>query len=230
MNFKMIVHTLGRILTFEAAFMLVPVITAVCYLEWSVLFSFLISMAIVLAVGIILSLISPKDKSLIAKDGFVIVAFSWIILRIFGALPFVLSGVSNNYIDALFETVSGFTTTGATIFVDVEALPKAILMWRSFTHWVGGMGILVFVMAFIPLSGGRNMYIMKAESPGPSVSKLVPRVRSTAFLLYAIYFVMTILEFIFLLFGRMSPFEALNTAFSTAGTGGFGFKNDSQEN
>ena len=131
------------------------------------------------------------------------------------------------FIDALFETVSGFTTTGASILSDVEKLSHASLMWRSFTHWVGGMGVLVFIMAFIPLSGAQNMHIMKAESPGPSVSKLVPRVKTTALILYSIYFALTLIEFIMLLFGGMTVFEALNTAFATAGTGGFGFYNSS---
>ena len=135
--------------------------------------------------------------------------------------------ISSSYIDALFETVSGFTTTGATILPSVEELPRSILMWRSFTHWVGGMGVLVFIMAILPLSGGQNMHIMKAESPGPSVSKLVPRVRTTALILYSIYFALTALQFILLLIGDMSVFDALCTSFSTAGTGGFGFKNDS---
>ena len=171
----------------------------------------------------------PKNNSIYAKEGLVIVALSWITLSIFGALPFWLSGAIPSYIDALFETVSGFSTTGATILSSgeaIEALPKSLLMWRSFTHWVGGMGVLVFIMAFLPLSGGRNMHIMKAESPGPTVGKLVPKVRKTAFILYSIYFGLTMLEFIFLLFARMSVYEALNIAFATAGTGGFSIKGD----
>ena len=152
---------------------------------------------------------------------------SWIVLSLFGCLPFVFSGAIPSFTDALFETVSGFTTTGASILAEVEHLPKAMLMWRSFTHWVGGMGVLVFIMAFIPLSGGQNIHIMKAESPGPSVSKLVPRVKTTALILYSIYFVLTLIEFVLLLFGDMSVFDALNTALATAGTGGFGIKNDS---
>ena len=148
-------------------------------------------------------------------------------LSLFGSLPFIISGEIPSFIDALFETVSGFTTTGASVLSDVEKLSHASLIWRSFTHWVGGMGVLVFIMAFIPLSGAQNMHIMKAESPGPSVSKLVPRVRTTAMLLYSIYFVLTLVEFIMLLCGGMSVFEALNTAFATAGTGGFGFLNSS---
>lgn len=156
-----------------------------------------------------------------------ITALSWILISLFGALPFFISGWIPSYIDAVFETVSGFTTTGATIFTEVESLPRSILVWRSFSHWIGGMGVLVFIMAFVPLSGGRNMHIMKAESTGPDVGKLVPRVRTTALLLYSIYLGLTLLQFVLLLCGGMSVFEALNTTFSTAGTGGFGIKNDS---
>ena len=227
MNFRMVFYTLGWILLFETGFMLVPSITALVYSEYSTLFAFLISAGICLAVGALLSFKKPKNKKLRARDGFVIVALSWVMLSIFGAVPFMLSGATDSYIDALFETVSGFTTTGSTIFGNVEVLPKAIIMWRSFTHWIGGMGILVFIMAFLPLSGGTNMYIMRAESPGPTVSKPVPKIRMTAALLYIVYIVLTVLEFVLLLFGKMTVFEAINTAFSTAGTGGFGFLNSS---
>ncbi len=228
MNYSMIRYTIGWLCLFEAAFFMVPIITAVCYAEtagWSFLFALLISAAI----GILLVFVfkKPKNTDIYAKDGFVIVALSWITLSIFGALPFMFTGSTTSFIDALFETVSGFTTTGASIFTEVESLPKAILMWRSFTHWVGGMGVLVFIMAFLPLSGGHNMHLMKAESPGPEVSKLVPRVKNTAIILYVIYFALTLIQFIILLFADMPLFDAINTAFSTAGTGGFGFKNDS---
>ena len=226
MNYRMIARILGYILWFEAAFLLVPVITALVYGEGIVL-SFLFAMAACLIVGFLLQLFRPKSSTLRARDGFVVVSLSWIVISIFGALPLFVSGIVPHYVDALFETVSGFSTTGATIFAEVENLPRAVLMWRSFTHWVGGMGVLVFIMAFVPLSGGRNMHIMKAESTGPSVSKLVPRVRTTAMILYSIYLGITVLELILLLCGGMSFFEAINTAFSTAGTGGFGFKNDS---
>ncbi len=226
MNYRMIKNTLGWLLMFEAGFFLVPIITAVCYREKAIL-GFALSMVICAAVATLLLIGKPKTKTLYAREGFVIVALSWILISIFGALPFVFTGVTPKFIDALFETVSGFTTTGASIFGSVEDLPKSILMWRSFTHWVGGMGVLVFIMAFLPLGGAKNMHIMKAESPGPSVSKLVPRVRTTALILYLIYFIFTALMFVLLLCGGMSVFEALNTAFATAGTGGFGFKNDS---
>ncbi len=227
MNYKMIIYTLGWISLFEAAFLLVPLITALVYAEHSVLWAFLISIGGCLLLGGLLSAKKPKNTALYARDGFVIVALSWIFLSLFGALPFVLTGVTDSFINALFESVSGFTTTGATIFADVEVLPRSIIMWRSFSHWIGGMGVLVFMMAFLRLSGAQNMYIMKAESTGPSVNKLVPRVKKTAFWLYLIYFVMTSLETVFLLFGKMTFFEAINIAFSTAGTGGFGFLNSS---
>lgn len=222
----MIKYILGWILVFETLFLLIPLITAALYGE-SCITAILLSIAVCLAVGGLLILKKPKNTELYSREGFVIVSMSWIVLSLFGALPFFFSGAIPNFIDALFETVSGFTTTGASILSEVESMPKAMLMWRSFTHWVGGMGVLVFIMAFIPLSGGQNIHIMKAESPGPSVSKLVPRVKTTALILYSIYFVLTLTEFVLLLFGGMTVFEALNTALATAGTGGFGIKNDS---
>lgn len=226
MNFRMIKNILGWILIFEAGFMTLPLLTAAIYWE-KTFFSFLISIAICLLIGFLLIIRRPKDRTLYSRDGFVIVALSWIVLSIFGALPFFISREIPSYLNALFETVSGFTTTGASVLDEVESLSRSILMWRSFTHWVGGMGVLVFIMAFVPLSGGNNLHIMKAESPGPSVSKLVPKVRTTALILYLIYIALTTLEVVFLLFGGMSLFDALNTAFATAGTGGFGVRNDS---
>jgi trk system potassium uptake protein TrkH len=226
MNYKMILHVLGSILVFEAGFMLVPLITAAIAWE-SAFFMFLISMGICLAVGLPLALKRPKNTTLYAKEGFIICALSWIILSVFGAVPFLLTGVISNPVDALFEAISGFTTTGSTIFTEVEWLPKSVLIWRSFTHWVGGMGVLVFVMAFLPLAGGQNMHIMKAESPGPEVSKIVPKVRETALILYGIYFVLTLVCFAAYWISGFSFFEALCNAFSTAGTGGFGIRNDS---
>ena len=226
MNYRMISYILGWILIFEGLFLTVPTITGLVYGE-SALWSYLLALSICLLIGGLLVLKKPEKRRLYSREGGVIVALSWIILSAFGALPFVLTGEIPDYVNALFETVSGFTTTGASILSDVEALSHASLMWRSFTHWVGGMGVLVFIMAFIPLSGAQNMHIMKAESPGPSVSKLVPRVKTTALLLYSIYFALTLIEFILLLFGGMTVFQALNTSFATAGTGGFGFLNSS---
>jgi len=228
MNYRMISYVLGWIMVFEAAFMAVPLITAAVFAEGNSALWFGVSAAVCLIIGGLLILVKkPQNKRLFSREGFVIVALSWILLSLFGALPLFLSGAIPSFIDALFETVSGFTTTGASILSDVEALPKSMIMWRSFTHWVGGMGVLVFIMAFLPLSGGQNMHIMKAESPGPSVSKLVPRVKTTALLLYSIYFVLTLVEFVMLLCGGMSLFDSLTISFGTAGTGGLGIKNDS---
>ncbi len=238
MNFRMIRYTLGLILKFEALFFLVPIITAICYGERTSLSAFAATAGICLFLGYFMSYSKPRDMALRARDGFVIVSLSWVVLSLFGAVPFVLSGAIPNYIDALFETVSGFTTTGASIIdaSKLESLEHAVLIWRSFTHWVGGMGVLVFVMAILPLSGAQNMHIMRAESPGPEVSKLVPRVRRTAIILYIIYFAMTLTLFLVLLFDqllsdgayhKMKVFDALCTAFGTAGTGGFGIRGDS---
>ena len=226
MNYRMIKNVLGWILLFETMFLTLPLITAAIYRE-SEFFTFLISMAICAAIGGVMLIGKPKNKTLYSRDGVVIVALSWIVLSLFGALPFYMSGSIPSFLDALFETVSGFTTTGASILSSVEDLPKSIIMWRSFTHWIGGMGVLVFIMAFLPLGGAYNMNIMKAESPGPSVSKLVPKVRTTALILYTIYIGLTVLQFVCLLFAKMSVFDAFNTAIATAGTGGFGIKNDS---
>lgn len=235
MNYKMIRHTIGIILMFEAGFMAVPMLTAVFSGEWRELLMFAISAAICLLIGKLLSLKKPADTTLYAKEGFVIAALVWIVLALFGSVPFVLTGVLKDTYDsifsqivnALFETVSGFTTTGSSIFPAVAHLPRSVLIWRSFTHWVGGMGVLVFVMAFLPLAGGQNMHIMKAESPGPDVSKFVPKVRETALILYGIYFALTALCFLSYWISGFSFFEALCNAFSTAGTGGFGIRNDS---
>ena len=227
MNYRMIKYTVGWLLLFEAGFLCVPLLTAAVYGE-AAFNAFLISIGICVAVSLLLlCLFKPKSHTLYAKEGFVIVSLGWICLSIFGALPFMLSGVTDSFVDALFETVSGFTTTGSTIFSSVEDLPRSINIWRCFTHWVGGMGVLVFIMAFLPLGGAHNMHIMKAESPGPTVGKLVPRVRHTALILYLIYFVLTVVQFIFLVCGDMPVFDALCTSFGTAGTGGFGIKNDS---
>ena len=227
MNYRMIKYTLGWLMMFEAGFFLVPMITAVVYGEWQSLVAFGIAAVICLGIGLLCVWKKPEKTGIFAREGFVIVSLSWILLSIFGAIPFMLSGATTNFFDALFETASGFTTTGSSIFREVESLPHAILMWRSFTHWVGGMGVLVFIMVFLPLGGGQNMHIMRAESTGADVSKLVPRVKHTAVILYSIYLGLTVLLFIALLVSEMPLFEAINTAFATAGTGGFGIKNDS---
>ena len=238
MNYKMIRYTLGLILRFQAMFLLVPIITSIVYKEWTSLSAFAATAGICLFLAFVMAYKKPLDMRLHARDGFIIVALSWIILSLSGAVPYTLSGAIPNYIDALFETVSGFTTTGSSIIPSdvLESLDHAVLIWRSFAHWVGGMGVLVFVMAILPLSGAQNMHIMRAESPGPEVSKLVPRVKRTAVILYIIYAALTVMLFLVLLldkyFGKdgsyeMGVFDALCTAFGVAGTGGFGIKGDS---
>ncbi len=226
MNYRIILYTLGWVLNIEAVAMCLPLVCALVYGEAEI-WSFLISIAICLLFGLPLTIWQPKTKSMYAREGFTAVALSWIVMSIFGTLPFLISGSIPNFVNALFETVSGFTTTGASILNDVEILPKSILFWRSFTHWIGGMGVLVFIVAVLPLCGGSNMYLIKAESPGPSVSKLVPKVKSTAMLLYGIYILLTLVEAGLLLTGGMNVFEALTLSFGTAGTGGFGILNSS---
>ncbi len=177
--------------------------------------------------GVVLALFKPKDKTIYARDGLVIVALGWIVFSLFGAIPFYISGEIPHFIDALFETVSGFTTTGSSILTDVEALSKSMIFWRSFTHWLGGMGVLVFIMAILPLAGGGgDLHLMRAESPGPSVNKLVPKSKKTARILYLIYFALTIILIVLLKLGGMTLFESLTLSFGTAGTGGFGIAND----
>ena len=229
MNYSIIFYIIGWILNLEAAFMLPSCLVALIYQEssgWSLVAAVLLC----LLIGLPLVIRKPKNRVFYLREGFTTTALCWIVLSCVGALPFVLSGYIPNPVDALFETVSGFTTTGASILTDVEALPHCLLFWRSFTHWIGGMGVLVFILCLLPLTGGDGGYhvnLMKAESPGPSVSKLVPQVQSTAKILYSIYLTLTVIEFVLLLFGKMSVFDALTTSFGTAGTGGFGIKNDS---
>ena len=226
MNYAMIAYVIGWILNCEGFLMLLPCLTAVIYQETAG-FSFAAAMALCFLFGVPLTVRKPKNMVFYTKEGFVSVSLSWIVLSVMGSLPFLFSGSITNPVDALFETVSGFTTTGASILSDVESLPRCILFWRSFTHWIGGMGVLVFILSLLPLTGGYHMNLMKAESPGPSVEKLVPKIQSTAKILYSIYVAMTILEVLLLLAGNMPLFDALTTTFGTAGTGGFGIKNDS---
>lgn len=227
MNLKIVFYYLGWVLNIEAGMMLLPCIISLIYGDGR-LGSFLLSMALCLIIGWLSTHKKPKDAVFYAREGFLTVALAWVVLSFFGALPFWFSREIPSLIDAVFETISGFTTTGASILNDVEALSPSLMMWRSFTHWVGGMGVLVFMLALLPLvGGGYNMHLMRAESPGPSVGKLTPKVKSTAKILYLIYFVMTIVLVILLLAGGMSLFDALATSFGTAGTGGFGIKNNS---
>ena len=225
MNRRMVFYMLGKIIFVEALLLTLPFAVSLIYKE-SCAWSFLITIGIALAVGLILTVLSkPSTRLIYAKEGFVLVAIAWILMSLIGALPFTISGEIPNYVDAIFETVSGFTTTGASILTNIEALSHGTLFWRSFTHWVGGMGVLVFLVALLPSSSGDNMYLIKAESPGPSVSKMVPKVRSMAKILYLIYLGMTVLEFVLLKAGGMETFDSITLTFGTAGTGGFAVRN-----
>lgn len=226
MNVSIIRYILGHVLRIEGLLMTLPCLTAVIYKETEG-FSYLLVGLICIGLGTFFMLKKPDNTVFYLKEGCVATALSWIIMSFFGAIPFILTGEIPSFTDAVFETVSGFTTTGSSILSDVEALSYCSLMWRSFTHWIGGMGVLVFLLAIIPMSGGSHMNLMKAESPGPSVGKLVPKVKYTAQILYAIYIVMTIIQMVLLLLGDMPAFDAIATSFGTAGTGGFGIKNDS---
>ena len=226
MNISIIRRILGYVLLLEAALLLIPCLVGVVYREREC-FAYLITAAICLAVGTVIGIKKPVNTVFYLKDGCVATALSWIVLSLFGCLPFLITKEIPRFIDALFETVSGFTTTGTTILNDVEIISHASLMWRSLTHWVGGMGVLVFLMAVVPLSGGSNINLMKAESPGPSVGKIVPKMKQTARWLYYIYVGLTLAEVVFLIFGGVSVFEAFATATATAGTGGFGVRNSS---
>ncbi len=228
MNTKMIFSTLGKLTVLEAVLMIFPLITSLICGEGLTVIAFLITMGIATAIGFALYYgFKTENKVIYAKEGFIIVGFSWLIMSAIGALPFVINGDIPSYIDAFFETVSGFTTTGATVLRDVEVLSRGGLFWRSFTHWVGGMGVLVFIMAILPSISDRSIHIMRAEMPGPIVGKIVPRARETARILYIIYFAMTALQTALLLVGGMPLFDSILHAFGTAGTGGFGIKSDS---
>ena len=227
MNRKMVFYICGQMLLIEAALLVLPLIVSLIYGE-SCALAILAAIGIAIVLGAAIMLISrPDDTVIYSREGFVITALTWFEFSAVGALPFVFAGEIPSYIDAFFETVSGFTTTGASILRDVEVMSKGLLFWRSFTHWVGGMGILVLVMAVLPMTTDRSIHIMRAEMPGPIVGKLVPRVRQTAKILYVIYIALTLIEIILLLCGGMNLFEASVHAFGTAGTGGFGVKADS---
>ena len=230
MNYKMMGRFIAQIVAMEMAFLIPALIISLGYGETVAVNSFLLTLAVMgIVAGSLFGLCRKAGKLFGAKEGLVCVSLSWIVMSALGCLPFVFSGAIPSYIDALFETVSGFTTTGSSILSDVEALPRGLLYWRSFTHWVGGMGVLVFLLAVSPGDGGKGftMHLLRAESPGPDVGKLVPKMKSTAMILYIIYIVLTVLNVIFLLIGGMDWLDALCTAFGTAGTGGFGTRNDS---
>ena len=224
MNRKMIIYTLGRMLISEGLLLLLPAITGLIYKEIKVALSFLFVALITALIGYACSYKKPRKMKIYSKEGFVIAALAWTVLSLFGALPFYISGEIPSYIDAIFETVSGFTTTGSSILVDVEALSHASLFWRSFSHWIGGMGVLVFVVAILPEENGSTLHILRAEMPGPIVGKLVSKLKATAQILYKIYIVLTIMEFIILMCCGMPVFDSLLHTFGTAGTGGFGIK------
>lgn len=226
MNYGVVFYILGWILKSEAIFMVLPFVVGLIYGE-NQGFSFLITAGICLVCGVLLNLKKPKKGGLFLKEGFFVVALGWIIMSMFGAIPFVISGEIPRYIDAVFETASGFSTTGATILTDVEAMCRCCLFWRSFTHLLGGMGVFVFLSALLPMLGGNTINLMKAESTGPSVDKLVPRIKDTVKILYSVYLAMGALECIILLICGLDLFESLCTTFGTIGTGGFGIRNDS---
>lgn len=221
----MLRYLLGCILLIEAILMLLPLATAMIHGESVLPFVYTISLLLLIAVPCVL--LKPKNTRIYAREGFVCVSAAWILLSAFGALPFVFSGAIPSYIDALFETVSGFTTTGATILPAVEHLPRGILLWRSFTHWIGGMGVLVFMLAILPSAGGEAIHLMRAEVPGPTKGKLVPKMRQTALILYGIYVALTVLEAIALLCCGLPLYDAVVNSFATAGTGGFSILNSS---
>lgn len=226
MNIRIVLYILGKVMIFLSLFLLLPCIVAVIYQETSGIF-FLATALFSALVGILLSVKKPKDKSFYAREGFVVVALSWILLSFVGCIPFYASGEIPGFIDAMFEMVSGFTTTGASILPRVEDLSKCMLFWRSFSHWIGGMGVLVFILAILPMAGASNMHLLRAESSGPSVGKLVPKMKQTAIILYGIYMSMTVIMIILLAITGMPLFDNICITFGTAGTGGFGLTSDS---
>ncbi len=221
MNYRIVIYILGWVINIEAALMLLPFIVSLIYGEADKGMGFLWVILGSALLGTLMVIKKPKDTNIYLKEGYVSVALSWIVMSVIGALPFVINKDIPRFVDAFFETVSGFTTTGSSVLSDVEVLAQCSLFWRSFTNWIGGMGVLVFLLAIVPMAGGTHMNLMKAESPGPSVGKIVPKVKNNAIYLYGIYIVLSVIMIIFLLLGDMSLFEALCTMFSTAGTGGF---------
>ena len=221
-----VIYILGWILNIEAAFMTLPALTAVIYNERQG-YAYVSGMILAAGVGILLTRKKPAVMRFYMREGFIATALGWIVMSVFGCLPFYWTGEIPRFVDALFETVSGFTTTGASILPEVESMSHCSMLWRCFTHWIGGMGVLVFLLAVLPMVGGSNMQLMRAESPGPSVGKLVPKMRATALMLYKLYIALTLAEIAALVLAGLTPYQSICTAFGTAGTGGFGFKNDS---
>lgn len=226
MNITIILYLLGWLFNTMAALMILPFAVSIYYKEHCGKY-FLICSLILFVIGFFLTRKRPKNTRFYAKEGFVITSLSWLLLSVTGCLPFYLSGEIPSFTNALFECISGFTTTGASILQDVESMSRCMMFWRCFTQWIGGMGVLVFILALIPLTGGQDLYLMKAESPGPNVGKLVPKVQKTAYYLYAIYFALTVLEILCLLLAKMPLYDAVCTSFTTTSTGGFGVRNGS---
>lgn len=226
MNYRVILNILGNVVKYMSALLLIPLLISMYYGDGDAM-SFFMTIIIGAPIGYLLSRIKSEKKAIYAKEGFLIVGFAWIIISAIGALPFVFSGAIPDFVDAFFETVSGFTTTGATILTAIEGLPKGILFWRSFTHWIGGMGFLIFMLALIPSMGSNSIHLLKAESPGPSPGKIVPKIKETAKILYLIYFALTVVECILLMFAGMNLYDAVLHAMGTAGTGGFSNMNTS---
>ena len=226
MNIKMLIYILGKVLLIEGVLMLLPIGCGWIYGESETVYYLVCALAYV-TLGYLLSFKKPRNMTIFIKDGCVATALSWVVLSIGGCIPFILTGEIPSFTDAMFETASGFSTTGASILTNVEAMSHCSLLWRSLTHWIGGMGVLVFLLAVVPMTGGSNMNLMRAESPGPTVGKIVPKVRSTAKMLYLIYLAMTVTEIIILTLCGMPFFDSLCSSFGTAGTGGFGVRNDS---
>lgn len=228
MNYRMVFYNVSRILLVEAALLTIPAIVALIYGE-NTLLSFALTIAALTLVGLPAIYKKPEKQNIYAKDGYVIVALSWIFMSLFGALPFFIGGHIPSFVDAFFETVSGFTTAGSTILREVESMPKSLLFWRSFTHWIGGMGFLVFVIAILPKTESSSMHVMRAEVPGPTVGKLVSKLRASARILYGIYCALTFAEAVLLIGGGMPVFDSIVNSLATAGTGGFGVLNNSIE-
>lgn len=226
MNYKVVLNIIGHVLKYELMLLIIPFLIALYYGDGDAK-AFAITIAIMAPVAFLLARIKAKKNDIYAKEGFLTVGLSWLAISIVGAIPFVLSGAIPAFIDAFFETVSGFTTTGASILTEIESLPRGILFWRSFTHWIGGMGFLIFILALIPSLGSNTIHLLKAESPGPNPGKIVPKIKETAKILYIIYFVLTVIQTILLMFAGLSLYDAAIHALGTAGTGGFSNMNTS---
>ncbi|MGG7214723.1 TrkH family potassium uptake protein [Clostridium nigeriense] len=226
MNYKVILRFIGNVLLYELLLMIIPFSLALYYGDGDAN-AFLFTIILMLPIALVLRRIKVRDKEMYAKEGAFTVGLSWIVISIFGALPFVISGAIPSFVDSFFETVSGFTTTGATLLSEIESLPRGILFWRSFTHWIGGMGFLIFILALVPSLGSNTIYLLKAESPGPNPSKIVPKISETAKILYIIYFILTIVQTILLMLAGLSFYDAIIHALGTAGTGGFSNMNTS---